>query len=234
MSTGLAWAVLIARPLGGRRPKTLVSRAILAHPRWPSCERPSSWSTRTSAPESPWYQRCGATTACCAPPPARRRIQMLQGEDVDVMLLDLHLPGIGGFDVLNITKENYPHIEVVVVSEVAGARRRNRGDAPRRVPLHGEGPRAPTPCGCWWPTPCERQNLSRSVLRLNAEVAEQHDREFIVGPSRATREVIDLVQKVAEPAGDGADPRRERHRQGAARAAAASPVGRSQRARSSP
>ena len=45
-------------------------------------------------------------------------IQMLQGEDVDVMLLDLHLPGIGGFDVLNITKENYPHIEVVVVSEV--------------------------------------------------------------------------------------------------------------------
>ena len=50
---------------------------------------------------------------------------------------------------------------------------------------------------CWWPTPCERQNLNRSVLRLNAEVAEQDDREFIVGPSRATREVVELVQKVA-------------------------------------
>src|SRR5688500_371713 len=123
-------------------------------------------------------------------------IQLLQGEDVDVMLLDLHLPGIGGFDVLNITKENYPHIEVVVVSEVQElgvaieAMRHGafhymakdiEADAVRMLVANA----------------CERQNLSRSVLRLNAEVAEQRDREFIVGPSRATREVIDLVQKVA-------------------------------------
>jgi transcriptional regulator with PAS, ATPase and Fis domain len=34
-------------------------------------------------------------------------------------------------------------------------------------------------------------------MRLRAEVAEQNDREFIVGPSRATRDIVDLVQKVA-------------------------------------
>ena len=46
-------------------------------------------------------------------------VQLLEGEDVNVMLLDMTLPGIGGFDVLNITKENYPFIEVVaVVSDV--------------------------------------------------------------------------------------------------------------------
>jgi DNA-binding NtrC family response regulator len=124
-------------------------------------------------------------------------IELMQGEDVDVMLLDLHLPGIGGFDVLNITKENYPHIEVVVVSEVqelgAAIEAMRHGafhymakdleaDAVRLLVANAS----------------ERQNLSRSVLRLNAEVAEHHDREFIVGPSRATREVIELVQKVAK------------------------------------
>ena len=30
-------------------------------------------------------------------------------------------------------------------------------------------------------------------MRLSAQVAEQNDREFIVGPSRATRDIIDLV-----------------------------------------
>jgi DNA-binding NtrC family response regulator len=123
-------------------------------------------------------------------------IQLLEREDVDVMLLDLHLPGIGGFEVLDITKENYPHIEVVVVSEVQelgvaieairhGAfhymAKDLEADAVRLLVANA----------------CERQNLSRSVLRLNAEVAEHHDREFIVGPSRVTREVIDLAQKVA-------------------------------------
>src|SRR5712691_4523973 len=44
----------------------------------------------------------------------------------------------------------------------------------------------------------ERQELSRHVMRLSAEVAEQNDREFIVGPSRATRDIIDLVQKIAK------------------------------------
>src|SRR5687767_9419858 len=44
----------------------------------------------------------------------------------------------------------------------------------------------------------ERQDLSRNVLRLTAEVAERVDREFVVGPSRGTREIIELVQKVAK------------------------------------
>src|SRR5215510_15151604 len=34
-------------------------------------------------------------------------------------------------------------------------------------------------------------------MRLSAEVAEHNDREFIVGPSRATKEIVDLVQRIA-------------------------------------
>jgi transcriptional regulator with PAS, ATPase and Fis domain len=39
--------------------------------------------------------------------------------------------------------------------------------------------------------------MSRSLVRLNAEVAEQNEREFVVGPSRAIREVVERVHKVA-------------------------------------
>ena len=35
------------------------------------------------------------------------------------------------------------------------------------------------------------------MIRLRAEVAEQVDREFVVGPSRSTRDVLELVRKVA-------------------------------------
>ena len=34
------------------------------------------------------------------------------------MLLDVRLPGIGGFDVLQIVKENYSLIEVIIISAI--------------------------------------------------------------------------------------------------------------------
>src|SRR5688500_621471 len=43
-------------------------------------------------------------------------LQILEKEDVDLMLLDVRLPGISGFEVLKIVRENYPYIEVIVIS----------------------------------------------------------------------------------------------------------------------
>ena len=77
---------------------------------------------------------------------------------------------------------------------------------------------------------CERQDLNRQVITLSAQVAEQSEREFLIGPSQQIRDIVDLVQKVAQAVGDGPDPRRERHRQGAAGAAAAPGVGPRRRA----
>src|SRR5438045_4580404 len=42
----------------------------------------------------------------------------LNREDVDLMLLDGRLPGISGFEVLRIVKENYSLIEVLMISAV--------------------------------------------------------------------------------------------------------------------
>jgi DNA-binding NtrC family response regulator len=44
----------------------------------------------------------------------------------------------------------------------------------------------------------ERQDLNRQVLTLSAQVADQSEREFIVGASKMTRDIIDLVNKVAK------------------------------------
>ena len=66
----------------------------------------------------------------------------------------------------------------------------------------------------------ERQDLNRQVESLSAQVADQTEREFVIGPSAIMRDIVDLVQQGGQAVGDGADPGRERHRQGAARAAA--------------
>ncbi len=44
----------------------------------------------------------------------------------------------------------------------------------------------------------ERQDLNRQVMTLSAQVAEQSEREFLIGPSRQISDIVDLVQKVAK------------------------------------
>ena len=124
-------------------------------------------------------------------------LQMMQKEDVDLMLLEVHLPGISGFEVLNITRENYPSVEVIVVSktkELDTAIEAMRHGAYHYISkdLDAESIRT------LFANAAERQDLNRDVTRLKEEVAEQNDREFVVGPSRSTRAVVELVQKVAK------------------------------------
>jgi DNA-binding NtrC family response regulator len=125
-------------------------------------------------------------------------LQILEKEDVDLMLLDVRLPGISGFEVLKIVRENYPYIEVIVISvlkelEVAIEAMRYGAYHYISKDFDLESVRALVA------NASERQDLNRDVLRLSAEVAEQqNDREFVAGASRATREILELVQKVAK------------------------------------
>jgi DNA-binding NtrC family response regulator len=124
-------------------------------------------------------------------------LQMMEKEDVDLMMLDVGLPGISGLEVLKIIKENYPHVEVVVSSamqELDIAIEAMRHGAYHYVPKNIE----PDNVRSLLANASERQDLNRSVIRLRAEVAEQTEREFVVGPSRTTRDIIELVQKVAK------------------------------------
>jgi DNA-binding NtrC family response regulator len=123
-------------------------------------------------------------------------LQVMEKEDVELMLLDVRLPGISGIDVLKIARENYPTVEAIITSAVRdfdAAIEAIRQGAYHYISkdFDAEAVRALVAKAS------EHQDLNRDVVRLRAEVSEQVDREFIVGPSRRTREVVDLVQKVA-------------------------------------
>ena len=123
-------------------------------------------------------------------------LAVLSKDEVDLLLLDVRLPGISGFEVLNIVKENYAFVEVIMLSSITdietavqamkhGAYHYVTKDIDHdqlRSILHNAG---------------ERQDLNRQVLALSAQVADQTGREFVVGPSRLTRDIIDLVHKIA-------------------------------------
>ncbi|HVG54735.1 MAG TPA: sigma-54 dependent transcriptional regulator, partial [Vicinamibacterales bacterium] len=125
-------------------------------------------------------------------------LQILEKEDVDLMLLDVRLPGISGFEVLKIVRENYPYIETIVISvikELDVAIEAMRYGAYHYISKDFDLESVRTLVA----NASDRQDLNRDVLRLSAEVAEQqNDREFVAGASRSTREILELVQKVAK------------------------------------
>jgi two-component system response regulator AtoC len=124
-------------------------------------------------------------------------LALLREEDVDLMLLDVRLPGISGFEVLRIVKENYALIELIMISAI------NEVETAVQAMKHGayhyitkdfdyDALRSLVR------NAAERQDLNRQVMTLSAQVAEQADREFLIGPSRAMRDIVDLVHRVAK------------------------------------
>src|ERR671910_739484 len=121
---------------------------------------------------------------------------LLREDDVDLILLDVRLPGISGFDVLRIVKENYSLIECIMISainEVETAVQAMKFGAYHYITKHFDYDELRSLVR----NACERQDLNRQVITLSAQVAEQSEREFLIGPSKQIRDIVDLVQKVA-------------------------------------
>src|SRR5216110_3566018 len=124
-------------------------------------------------------------------------LPILQREDIDLVLLDVRLPGISGFDVLRIVKENYSLVECIMISainEVETAVQAMKHGAYHYITKDFDYDELRSLVR----NACERQDLNRQVITLSAQVAEQSEREFLIGPSRQIREIVDLVQKVAK------------------------------------
>ena len=123
-------------------------------------------------------------------------LRLMEKEDVDLMLLDVRLPGISGFEALKIVKENYPAVEVIVISvlkELDAAVEAMRNGAYHYISKDFDADGVRTLVA----NASERQDLSRHVMRLTDEVAEHHNREFVTGQSLAIRDVLEMVRKVA-------------------------------------
>ncbi|MFN7978408.1 MAG: sigma-54 dependent transcriptional regulator [Vicinamibacterales bacterium] len=128
---------------------------------------------------------------------AEAALGLIGKDGVDVVLANRALPGVSGADFLRIVRENYPMAEFVMLADepdvdaaVAAVKlgayhflvKTAAAEAIASIVGHA----------------AERQDLNRKVLALADEVREQTaDHEFVAGPSPATREVLDRVQKVA-------------------------------------
>src|ERR687897_2541945 len=122
---------------------------------------------------------------------------VLNREDVDLMLLDVRLPGISGFEVLRIVKENYSLVEVLMISaitDVETAVQAMKHGAYHYITKDFDYDQLRSLVR----NASERQDLNRQVMMLSAQVADQGGREFIVGPSKVTRDIVDLVHKIAK------------------------------------
>jgi two-component system response regulator AtoC len=124
-------------------------------------------------------------------------LPVLNREDVDLMLLDVRLPGISGFEVLRIVKENYSLVEVIMISainDIETAVQAMKHGAYHYVTKDFDYDQLRSLVR----NASERQDRNGQVLTLSAQVADQTEREFIVGPSKMTRDIVDLVQKIAK------------------------------------
>ena len=131
-------------------------------------------------------------------PTGEAGLETLARVDVDLMLLDVRLPNIGGLEVLQIAKEQYPRIEAIVISAVSEVETAVQAikqgayhfitkdfeyDALRSLVRNAS----------------EKQDLSRQVESLSAQVADQNRvGDFVTGTSAVMRHVMDLVRKVAK------------------------------------
>jgi DNA-binding NtrC family response regulator len=123
-------------------------------------------------------------------------LALMEGEEVDLVLTDVDLPGITGFDFLRVVRANYPLAETIVLS--------GGSDVDRAVQAIKLGAYhfltkevAPDALRATLAHASERQDLNRRVLALESEVQGLGDREFVMGESRAMRDVLDDVHKVA-------------------------------------
>src|SRR3954465_9325336 len=99
-------------------------------------------------------------------------LPVLNREDIDLMLLDVRLPGISGFEVLRIVKENYSLIEVVMISainEIETAVQAMKHGAYHYVTKDFDYDQLRSLVR----NASERQDLNRQVLTLSAQVADQ-------------------------------------------------------------
>jgi two-component system response regulator AtoC len=128
---------------------------------------------------------------------AEAGLALMDREDVEVLVTDVTLPGLGGLDLLQVVRENFPLVEVIMMSaapDVDGAVRAIKLGAYHfltkdvdpdvlRTAVHHAG---------------ERQDLNRHVLTLRDAAGDQAGRDFISGPSTALKDVLETVNKVAK------------------------------------
>jgi DNA-binding NtrC family response regulator len=124
-------------------------------------------------------------------------LRTISEKEINVILLDIILPGIDGLDVLRLVKERYDNVDIIVITAV-----RDIETAIKAIKL-----------GAYHFISKEfdydevhalvnkvisKQRGEKEILYLKAEMGQFIDQDFIVGSTKRMREIFDTVAKVAK------------------------------------
>jgi two-component system response regulator PilR (NtrC family) len=123
-------------------------------------------------------------------------LNVLDGEEVDLVILDVMLPGISGIDTLRAIRISNPALPVIVItafSTIEGAIDAMKQGAFHYIPKPFKNEEVVLTVN----KALEQRRLSRENERLKAELSEKYAYSNIIGKSEIMRKVFDLIRLAA-------------------------------------
>jgi len=123
-------------------------------------------------------------------------LRIVEAEEVNVILLDIMLPGMGGLEVLERIKERFEDIDVVmitVVKEIDSVVRAMKLGAYDYIGKDFDYDEVITLVD----RVMEKQRKDRELIYLHSEMERYIEYDFIMGKTPQMKEIYDVIQKVA-------------------------------------
>ena len=123
-------------------------------------------------------------------------LSLLDGEEIDLVILDIMLPGISGIDTLRSIRISNPHLPVIIItafSSIDGAIEAMKYGAYHYIPKPFKNDEVIITVN----KALEQRRLSHENERLKAELSEKYAYANIIGKSEAMRKVYELVRLAA-------------------------------------
>ncbi|HEX9161772.1 MAG TPA: sigma-54 dependent transcriptional regulator [Thermoanaerobaculia bacterium] len=123
-------------------------------------------------------------------------LNVLDNDEVDLVILDIMLPGISGIDTLRAIRIANPNLPVIVItafSSIDGAIEAMKHGAFHYIPKPFKNEEVVLTVN----KALEQRRLSRENERLKAELSEKYAYSNIIGKSEIMRKVFDLIRQAA-------------------------------------
>jgi DNA-binding NtrC family response regulator len=123
-------------------------------------------------------------------------LSMLDGEEIDLIILDVMLPGISGIDTMRAIRISNPYLPVIIItafSSIDGAIDAMKQGAFHYIPKPFKNEEVVLTVN----KALEQRRLSNENERLKAELSEKYAYSNIIGKSEIMRKVFDLIRLAA-------------------------------------